>query len=139
MKYLIIVKATEESEAGTPPDEALIARMADYHEELARAGVLLDASGLRPSSAGWRVRYAGGNREIVDGPIDRTDALVAGYTLIQVRSREEAREWTRRFPNPRGPDLPAEIEVRPLMELDDFPPSKAVERFRRLDSDRTTP
>ena len=135
MRYMIIVKATPESEAETTPapDEALLAAMAAFHEELARAGALLDASGLKPSSAGWRVHYEGDKRAVIDGPLAETKELIAGYTLIQARSRDEALEWSRRFPNPNGVGVPAEIEVRPLYGLEDFAPSPAIERFRALD------
>ena len=132
MRFLIIVKATQDSETGAMPEEKLMMQMADYHEELARAGALLDASGLLPSSAGWRIRYNGSERSVVAGPFADGDNLVAGYTLIQARTRAEALEWSRRFPNPRGEGLPAEIEVRPLFELEDFAPSHAVDRFRQL-------
>lgn len=132
MRFLIIVKATAESEAGAMPKETLIAQMADFHEELAKAGALLDASGLQPSAAGWRIRYDGTKCSVVEGPFDTLETLVSGYTLIQARTREEALEWTKRSPNPRGEGLPAEIEVRPLHGLDNFPPSAAVERFREL-------
>lgn len=135
MRFMIIVKATRDSEAGLMPQgEAgmrLFAQMAAYHEELARAGALLDASGLQPSSKGWRVRYAGQRRSVVDGPFTESKELIAGYTLIQVKSREAALEWSRRFPNPVGEGLDAEIEVRQLFELDDFP-AEAVEPFREL-------
>ncbi|AIO69632.1 YciI family protein [Burkholderia oklahomensis] len=134
MRFMIMVKANATSESGAMPDESLIAAMATYHEELAKAGVLLDASGLQPSSKGWRVRYSGGRRTVVDGPFTETKELIAGYTLIQVRSRDEALEWTRRFPAPFGEREDGEIEVRQLFELDDFEPSDAVERFRELDS-----
>ncbi len=132
MRFLIIVKATAESEAGAMPEEKLVAQMASYHEDLARSGALLDATGLTPSSSGWRIRYSGTKRTVIEGPFDGVETLVAGYTLIQARTRDEALEWTKRFPNPRGDDLPAEIEVRPLQGLDDFPPSEAVKRFREL-------
>ncbi len=131
MRFMILVKATEESEAGVMPPEELFEVMADYHEELARAGVLLDASGLHPSSKGWRVRWSGGEKTVIDGPFAETKELVAGYTLIQVGSREEAEEWVRRFPNPGMED--GEIEVRQLYELDDFEPSAAIDRFRELE------
>ena len=135
MRFLIIVKATPESEAETSPapSEELLAAMAGFHEELANAGALLDASGLKPSSAGWRIRYDGEQRTVIDGPFADTKELIAGYTLIQARDREEALAWTRRFPNPHGQGLPAEIEVRPLYTLDDFPPSDSIERFKALD------
>jgi hypothetical protein len=129
---MIIVKATRESEAGVMPEEALIGQMATYHEELVRAGALVDASGLQSSAKGWRVRYSGGRRTVTDGPFAETKELIAGYTIIQVKSREEALAWTKRFPNPAGEGKDAEIEVRQLFELDDFGPSEAVDRFRDL-------
>lgn len=134
MRYMIIVKATPESEAETTPapDVELLAEMADYHERLIKAGALLDGSGLRPSSQGWRIRYAGDTRTVIDGPFAETKELIAGYTLIQVNSREEAMEWARRFPNPAGRGKPAEIEVRPLYELDDFAPSPEIDRMREI-------
>jgi len=132
MRFMIIVKATPDSEAGVMPEEKLLTAMADYHEQLAKAGVLLDGNGLHPSSKGWRIRYSGGQRQIVDGPFPGTKELVAGYTLIQVRSREEALEWTRRFPAPMGELKDAEIEVRQLFELEDFAQGDAVERFREM-------
>lgn len=132
MRFLIIVKATAESEAGAMPDEALIARMASFHEELARAGALLDASGLMPSASGWRVRYDGAQRQVIEGPFSNQSSLMAGYTLFQARTVDEALEWSRRFPNPVGEGQAAEIEVRPLLGIDDFPPSAAVNRFKQL-------
>jgi hypothetical protein len=134
MRYMIIVKASADSEAGTMPPESLLAAMASFHEELARAGVLLDATGLKASAHGWRVRYEAGNqRRVIDGPFAETKELIAGYTLIQVRSREEALEWSRRFPNPAIDGGACEIEVRQLFELEDFQPNEAVERLRTLD------
>ena len=100
MRFMILVKATKELRGGRQAAEELFAAMADYHEELAKAGVLLDASGLQPSSKGWRVKYSGGKRTVVDGPFTEAKELIAGYTMIQVKSREEAIEWSRRFPNP---------------------------------------
>lgn len=136
MRYMIIVRATPESEAGVMPRDEDIARMGAYHEELARAGVLLDGAGLKGSSHGWRVRYRGNSRSIVDGPFTESKELIAGYTLIQVKSREEALEWARRYPNPVAEGADAEIEVRELFELDDFEPSPTLERFRELDAGR---
>ena len=127
---MIIVKATKDSEAGVMPEERLIADMATYHEQLQKAGVLLDASGLRPSSAGWRIKYSGDKRAVIDGPFTEAKELVAGYTIIQVNSREEALEWSRRFPNPHLEN--GEIEVRQLFELDDFGESEAIGRFREM-------
>ena len=132
MRFMIVVKATKDSEAGVMPEEALIAEMAAYHAELAKTGVLLDASGLQPSAKGWRITYSGGKRAVIDGPFAETKELIAGYTLIQVKSKEEAREWAKRFPNPAGHGLDGEIEVRQLFELEDFGPSKALERFREM-------
>ncbi len=136
MRFMMIVKATADTEAGKMPEEKLIAAMAAYHEELVNAGVLLDASGLQPSSKGWRIRYAGGKRTLTDGPFTESKELIAGYTIIQVKSREEAVEWSKRFPNPAGEGADAEIEIRQLYELDDFGPSDAVERFRQLESQK---
>ncbi|SHE54608.1 Uncharacterized conserved protein [Modicisalibacter ilicicola DSM 19980] len=116
MRYMIIIKAIQDSEAGVIPDEDLLARMAAYHEALAKAGVLLDGSSLRSSSSGWRVRYAGDKRTVIDGPFTESKELIAGYTLIQVRNREEAEEWVRRFPKPALDSDEVEIEVRRLLE-----------------------
>jgi hypothetical protein len=132
MRFMIMVRANRESEAGAPPDEELFEAMADYHEELVKAGVLLDASGLQPSSKGWRIEYSGGKPTVVDGPFAEAKELIAGYTLIQVKSREEALEWTKRFPAPFGKYADCAIEVRQLYELEDFAPSEAVERFREM-------
>ena len=132
MRYMILVKANKDSEAGVKPSEELFACMADYHEQLAKAGVLLDASGLQPSSKGWRVKYSGGKRSVVDGPFTEAKELVAGYTMIQVKSKEEAVEWSRRFPNPTLDGSDCEIEVRQIFELDDFGDSPAIERFREM-------
>ena len=133
MRFMIIVKATKDSEAGVTPPERLFAEMAAYHEKLAKAGVLLDASGLQATSKGWRIRYAGQQRTVVDGPFTEAKEVIAGYTMIQVKSKEEAMEWARRFPNPAIDGREGEIEVRQLFELDDFGPSEAVERFRKMD------
>ena len=132
VRFMIIVKATKDSEAGALPDDKMLASMATYHEELAKAGVLLDGSGLQPSSKGWRIKYSGAKRTVSDGPFTESKELIAGYTLIQVKSRAEALEWTRRFPNPVGEGKHAEIEVRQLFELEDFEPSETIERFREI-------
>ncbi|CAD6548522.1 YciI family protein [Paraburkholderia metrosideri] len=136
MRFMILVKATAASEAGEMPEVSLIAAMGEYHQELAKAGVLLDATGLQPSSKGWRIHYSGGKRTVVDGPFAETRELLAGYTLIQVRSREEAMEWARRFPAPFGEHADGEIEVRQLFELDDFESGPEIERFRDLEASR---
>ena len=132
MKFMILVKATEDSEAGVLPDEAMLARMTEYHEELAKAGVLLDAAGLHPTSKGWRIEYDGEERSVVDGPFSETKELVAGYTMIQARSHEEALEWTRRFPNPSLDQGRAQVEVRQVFDLEELGDSASLERFRDL-------
>src|SRR2546423_549620 len=134
MRFMILVKATKDSEAGVMPTEKLFAEMRKYHEELAKAGVLVDASGLQASSKGWRIQYAKGKRSFVDGPFAETKELVAGYTIINVKSREEAIQWTKRYPNPAIDGGEAQIEVRQYFELEDFGDSPAVERFRKLDA-----
>jgi len=131
---MIIVKATKDSEAGVMPHEKIMGEMVKYHEELQKAGALLDASGLRASSMGWRIKYSGQKRTVVDGPFTEAKEIIAGYTLIQVKSRQEALEWTRRFPNPALDGKEGEIEVRQLFELEDFGSSEAVERFRELEA-----
>ena len=121
MRFMIIVKATADSEAGVMPPPPLLAQMGAFHEELARAGVLLDGAGLRASTHGWRVTIgADGQRRVVDGPFAETKELIAGYTLIQVRARDEAIEWSRRYPNPTLHGSACEIEVRQLFEAEDF-------------------
>jgi hypothetical protein len=137
MRFMIIVKATKDSETKLMSDllktdrwQKLFAEMATYHEELQKAGVLLDGNGLHPSSKGWRVKYSGGKRTVIDGPFTETKELIAGYTLIKVKSKEEAMEWVRRFPNPHVDD--GEIEVRQLYELEDFGSDVPVERFRAM-------
>jgi hypothetical protein len=131
MRFMILVKANADSEAGVMPPHEIFMAMADYHEQLAKAGVLLDANGLRASSKGFRIRYSGGNRTVIDGPFTETKELLAGYTIIQVKSREEALEWARRFPNPHNED--SEIEVRQMFELEDFGDIEGVDRFRELE------
>lgn len=136
MRFMILVKATADSEAGRMPPESLFAEMGAYHEELAKAGVLLDGNGLKPTSAGFRVHYDGDKRRVVDGPFAETKEIVAGYTMIQVRSREEALEWARRFPNPSLDGGVAQIEVRQLFELEDFAApgeSPALDRMREME------
>ena len=131
MRFMMIVKATKDSEAGVMPDEGILAAMAKYNEELAKAGVLLDLSGLQPSSKGARITFAGGKRTVTDGPFTETKELVAGYWLIQVKSKAEAIEWARRAPmDATGRE--AEIELRQAFELDDFAPSAAVDEHRKL-------
>jgi hypothetical protein len=137
MRYMIIVKATRDTEAGVMPEQGFIADMAAYHDDLARAGVLLDASGVQRSAKGWRIRYDGARRTVIDGPFTETKELIAGYTLIEVKSREEALEWTRRFPNPTAGGRDAEIEVRALFDLTELGPGDAAPRPSK--PDRNTP
>ena len=118
MKVMVLVKATKDSEAGIMPTEQLLTDMMKFNEELARAGIMLAGDGLRPSSAGARVRFSGKKRTVVDGPFAETKELVAGYWLWQVKSMQEAIEWVKRCPNPMPGD--SEIEIRPLYEADDF-------------------
>jgi hypothetical protein len=133
MRFMILVKATTDSEAGVMPEEKLIAEMATFHEELAKAGVLLDANGLQPSSKGVRIRHSGGKRIVIDGPFTETKEVIAGYTIIQVKSREEAIEWAKRMPNPAIGGKDGEIELRQMFELEDFGASEAVDRFREIE------
>ena len=132
MRYMILVKSTKDSEAGIMPPEHLLAEMAAYHDQLAKAGVLVDGNGLRATSLGWRVRYRGASRSVVDGPFAETKELVAGYTIINVKTRAEAVEWTRKFPNPTLDGSDCEIEVRQMFELGDFGASETLDRFRDL-------
>ncbi|MGB4927041.1 MAG: YciI family protein [Giesbergeria sp.] len=138
MRFMIIVKSCPAFEAEVTPEapEELMAEMAASHDELMRAGVLLDGSGLHPSRTGWRVHYGPEGKRIVDGPFAEAKELIAGYTLIQVRNREEALEWSRRFPNPAGRGMEAVIELRQLIELDEFPPSQALDKFKRMDTNQ---
>ena len=132
MRFMMIVKASRDSEAGVMPSEELHAAMSKYNEELMKAGVLLDLGGLKTSSKGARVKFSGGKRTVIDGPFTETKELIAGYWIIQVKSREEAIEWAKRAPAPHGPNQDSEIELRQFFELEDFGPSEAVDRAREL-------
>jgi len=135
MKFMMIVKASKDSESGAMPDEKILSAMARYNEDLTRAGVLLDLSGLAPSSQGARVRFsAGGKRAVIEGPFTEAKELIAGYWVIQVKSRDEAIEWAKRIPFEPDPKTGAEpeVELRRLFELDDFAPSPAVEHHRQV-------
>ncbi len=118
MRFMVLVKATEESEAGVMPSEELLAAMGKYNEELVNAGVMLAGEGLHPSSKGARVKFSGKERTVVDGPFAEAKELVAGFWLIQARSKEEAIEWVKRCPNPMEGE--SEIEVRQVFEAEDF-------------------
>lgn len=142
MRFMIIVKSCPEFEAEVQPDPdpAVMAAMAAYHEELAQAGVLLDGGGLKPSRTGWRIHHGPGgtegtsSRRVVDGPFAQATELIAGYTLIQVRSREEALAWSRRFPNPVREGAEAIVEVRELYEMEDFTPGESLEKFKAIEA-----
>jgi hypothetical protein len=121
MRFMVMVKADKKSEAGVLPDEKLLADMGKFNEELVKAGVLLAAEGLQPSSKGARVRFSGSKRTVIDGPFSETKELIAGYWLFQVKSKEEAIEWVKRSPNP-FPGAESEIEIRQVFEADDFGP-----------------
>jgi hypothetical protein len=132
MRYMMIVKASKESEAGMMPSEELIAAMGSYNEQLAKAGVLLDAAGLQGSSKGFRVKFtAEGKKTVVDGPFTESKELVAGYWIIQVKSPEEALEWAKRAPSPH-PGHETDIEVRRFFEMEDFPPSEGLNKHIEL-------
>jgi PhnB protein len=135
MRFMIIRKADKNTEAGLMPSEELLAAMGRYNEELVKAGVMLDGAGLQPSAKGARVRFSGGKPTVIDGPFTEAKELIAGYTIIQAKSRQEAIEWVRRWPALDG-DGNVEIEIRQMFELDDFGPSEAVDRMRELDASR---
>lgn len=118
MRFMILVKADKNSEAGTLPDEKLLTAMGKYNEELVKAGIMLAGEGLHPSSKGARVRFSGDKRTVIDGPFAETKELVAGFWLWQVKSKEEAIEWVKRCPNPMLGD--SEIEIRQVFEAEDF-------------------
>jgi hypothetical protein len=133
MKFMMIVKASKDSEAGIMPSEELLSAMGKYNEELLKAGVLLDGAGLQASSKGARIKFSGSKRTVIDGPFAETKELIAGYWIIQVKSREEAIEWAKRVPAPHGEGQEGEIEIRQFFELDDFAPSEAIDRARDLE------
>lgn len=118
MRFMVIVKASKDSESGVMPREELLAAMGKYNEELVKAGILLAGEGLHPTSKGVRVRFSGARRTVIDGPFSETKELIAGFWLWQVRSLEEAIEWVKRCPNPHNED--SEIEIRQVFEADDF-------------------
>ena len=118
MRVMVLIKATEQSEAGEMPSQELLEQMTDFHEDLVRAGVMLAGDGLHPSSKGVRVEFSGRERKVIDGPFAETKELLAGYWLWQVKSLDEAIEWTKRIPNPTGEH--GVVEIRPVFESDDF-------------------
>ncbi len=132
MRFMMIVKANKDSEAGKMPSEALLASMAKYNEELVNAGVLVDLSGLQSSSKGFRVRFSGGKTSIIDGPFAETRELIAGYWVINVKSRQEAVDWARKIPATNESNEESEIEVRQFFELEDFAPGEAVDHHKEV-------
>jgi hypothetical protein len=118
MRFMVIVKATKDSEAGVMPSEKLLTEMGKYNEELVKAGIMLAGDGLQPSSKGARVRFSGSKRTVIDGPFAETKELIAGYWIWQVKSKQEAIEWVKRCPNPMPGD--SEIEIRQVFEAEDF-------------------
>lgn len=133
MRFIVMVKATKESEAGILPDPKLLADMGKYNEDLAKAGVLLAAEGLQPSSKGARIRFSGKDRTVIDGPFAETKELVAGFWLWQVRSLDEAIEWVKRCPNPMPSE--SEIEIRQVFEMEDL--AQAMSKEVREREERT--
>jgi hypothetical protein len=130
MRFMVIVKATKDSEAGKMPSEEMLEAMAKFNEEMAKAGIMIDGSGLQPSSKGARIRFTGDKRTVIDGPFAETKELIAGYWIIQVKSKQEAIDWMKRCPNPYDGD--GEIEIRQMFELEDFGESPAVEHHRKI-------
>ena len=126
MRFMILVKADKNSEAGVLPDEKLLTEMMKYNEELVKADVMLAGEGLQPSSKGARVRFSGSKRTVIDGPFSETKELIAGFWLFQVKSKEEAIEWVKRAPNP-FPGTESEIEIRQVFEAEDFGPALTPE------------
>ena len=137
MRVMVIVKASKNSEGGALPDTQLLSDMGAFNDQLIKAGVMLAGEGLKPSSAGKRLRFSGGKRTVIDGPFSETKELVAGYWIWQVKSMDEALEWARRCPEPM-PGEESELELRPLLEMEDFAPAltpEIVERDARLRAD----
>lgn len=132
MRFMMIVKANKDSEAGVMPGEELLAAMAKYNEELVKAGVLIDLSGLQSSAKGFRVHFSGGKTSIIDGPFAETRELIAGYWIINVKSRQEAVDWARKIPAPFGPNEESEVEVRQFFEMEDFAPSEAIDHHKEV-------
>lgn len=134
MRFMMIVKANEDSEAGKMPGEELLAEMAEYNEKLAKAGVLRYAAGLHPSSKGVRVRFSKGTTTVLDGPFAETKELIAGFWIIEVNSKKEAVEWAQQIPAGFGPAA-SEIEIRQFFGMEDFTPGPAIEKARDLEKE----
>ncbi len=132
MRFMVMVKASKDSEAGIMPSEELLGAMAKFNEEMVKAGIMLDGNGLQPSSKGARIRFDRDKRTLIDGPFTETKELIAGYWIIQVKSMDEAIEWMMRVPNPHNDG--GEIEIRQMFELEDFGDSPAVEHHRDVEA-----
>jgi hypothetical protein len=130
MRFMVIVKASKDSEAGKMPTEELLAAMGKFNQEMVKAGIMLDGAGLQSSAKGARIRFSGDTRTVIEGPFANTKELIAGYWIIQVKSRVEAIAWMKRCPNPHEGD--SEIEIRQIFEIEDFGESDAVELHRKL-------
>ena len=130
MRFMVIVKASKDSEAGKMPSEEMLGAMAKFNEEMVKAGIMLDGAGLKPSSQGARIRFSGNKRTVIDGPFAETKELIAGYWIIQVKNKAEAIEWMKRCPNPHPEDC--EIEIRQFFEMEDFGESPAVEHHKAI-------
>lgn len=130
MRFMVIVKASKDSETGKMPSEELLGAMAKFNEEMVKAGIMLDGAGLKPSSQGARIRFSGAKRTVIDGPFAETKELIAGYWIIQVKNKAEAIEWMKRCPNPHPEDC--EIEIRQFFEMEDFGESPAVEHHKAV-------
>jgi len=132
MRFMMIVKASKDFEAGKMPSQELIQAMGKYNEELMKAGVLVDLAGLQPTSKGARIQFSGGNKTVIDGPFAETKEVIGGFWIIKVKSKQEALEWAMRAPAPHGEGKDAEIEIRQIMGLEEFASSAAVDRERAL-------
>jgi hypothetical protein len=134
MRFLILVKASKQSEAGVMPTEQELEAMAKFNEELVKAGAMLDGAGLHPSREGVRINFDTGSPRVIEGPFGATKELIAGYWLVQFKSKEECIDWARRIPFREG-----EVEIRQLFELDEFTPGPAIEHHRRLQAEMKSP
>ncbi len=128
MRFMVIVKASKDSEAGKMPSEELLGAMAKFNEEMVKAGIMIDGAGLQPSSKGARISFSGNKRMVIDGPFTETKELIAGYWIINVKSLDEAVEWMKRCPNPHEED--GDIEIRQFFEMEDFGDSPAIEHHK---------
>ena len=135
MRFMMIVKANKDSEAGKMPSEELLSAMGKYNEELMKAGVLVDLAGLKPTSKGARIKFSKGKKTVIDGPFAETKELIGGYWIINVKSRQEALDWAKRAPAPFGEMEDGEIELRQFYEMEDFVPSEAVDRAKEFEQE----